>query len=210
MATSVKHLLRILWKVISLPLAINSIPHRLASNRVFGVKLWQMIINICLFVTIVWPIVLFLIKIFHLLTWKPAAGVSHKSPLQRHRVTGDQNLSQYVLGNPKSLLLLAINSIPHRLASNRVFGVKLWQMIINICLFVTIVWPIVLFLIKIFHLLTWKPAAGVSHKSPLQRHRVTGDQNLSQYVLGNPKSLLLLEMWYMIRQYQSIFIKTCL
>ena len=124
-ATSVKHLLRILWKVISLPLAINSIPHRLASNRVFGVKLWQMIINICLFVTI-------------------------------------------------------------------------------------IVWPIVLFLIKIFHLLTWKPAAGVSHKSPLQRHRVTGDQNLSQYVLGNPKSLLLLEMWYMIRQYQSIFIKTCL
>ena len=84
MATSVKHLLRILWKVISLPLAINSIPHRLASNRVFGVKLWQMIINICLFVTIVWPIVLFLIKIFHLLTWKPAAGVSHKSPLQRH------------------------------------------------------------------------------------------------------------------------------
>ena len=57
---------------------MNSIPHRLASNRVFGVKLGQMIINICLFVTIVWPIVLFLIKIFHLLTWKPAAGFHTK------------------------------------------------------------------------------------------------------------------------------------
>ena len=86
--------------------------NKLASNKVYGVKLRQTISQInnsLLCVTIVYLFVLFLIKIFHSLTWKPAAWVSHKGPLKGHRVTGYRNLSQYVLGNSKSFSLFAGN-----------------------------------------------------------------------------------------------------